>query len=163
MKVRSVIAALAVSAGLVAAPLAAYGATPQRFTVTDAVHGTIGTCGEGDLLQGDFERTQTVTLFSSGRGTLHLQMTGTITRTGTGTTGKYSERQRDFEFIEGSKRDVGLLGHLVVPGGPGFTFAGQARLEPDGTLSTTPGLTGLLDLNFEGTVCDALTPPRSIR
>lgn len=57
---------------------------------------------------------------------------------------------------DGSERYVGLLGQLVVPGGGGFTFAGQARLAADGTLSMTHGLEPLLVLDFVPAVWDAL-------
>ena len=57
---------------------------------------------------------------------------------------------------DGSARYVGLLGHLVVRGGRGLTFAGQVRIDPDGTLSTTPGLADLIDLDFVDAVCEAL-------
>jgi hypothetical protein len=73
---------------------------------------------------------------------------------------KYSEKQRDFAFVDGSEKVVGLLGHLVAPGGGGFAIAGNARIGPDGTLiSITPGLEALFELeqNFVEIVCDALS------
>ena len=95
-------------------------------------------------------------MFAPDRVTLHLQLVGTITRTGTGVVGKYAERQRDFFNVDGSERYVGVLAHLVVPGGGGFAMAGQARQSPEGELSFTRGLAPLLVLDFEATVCDAL-------
>jgi hypothetical protein len=156
MKVAIAIAIVGVSAGLLVSPLQAVATTPERFTESEHVHEVIGTCGPEDDLVGDWTVTQTVTWFSSGTGSLHLQVVGTITRTGTGVAGKYSERQRDFIHLDGSERYVGLLGHLVVPGGGGFTLAGQAWLDTDGTLSNTPGLDPLLDLDVEAAVCAAL-------
>ena len=47
-------------------------------------------------------------------------------------------------------------GHLVVPGGGGFTLADQARMSPDGNLSTTPALASLITLDVEQVLCDAL-------
>jgi hypothetical protein len=69
---------------------------------------------------------------------------------------KYSERQRDFEFPDGTESSVGLLGHLVVPGGRGLTFAGRVEVDADGTVTTTPGVTPLIDLDFVQAFCDAL-------
>jgi hypothetical protein len=153
-----VVMTLALSTGLLAiGPAAASAAAgPERVTVTEHVHDIIGSCGPGDDLVGDFTVTETVTLFASGRGTLRLELVGTIARSGTGVVGRYSERQRDFAFVDGSERVVGLLGHLVVAGGSGITLAGQARISADGTLSPTPGLEDLVDLDFEAVVCETL-------
>jgi hypothetical protein len=63
-------------------------------------------------------------------------------------------------LVDGAAKVVGLLGHLVVPGGGGFTIAGNARIGPDGTLvSITPGLEELFDLEEDAiqVVCDALS------
>ncbi|MDX6327042.1 MAG: hypothetical protein QOK15_3396 [Nocardioidaceae bacterium] len=157
MRTSNLLAVLAVLAGTVVLPGQAQAAAPQRFTETEHESGVVGRCGAGgDRLVIDFTRTSTVTLFASGRGTLHLQLVGTLTRTGSGVVAKYSELQRDFEFIDGTETSVGLLGHLVVPGGRGLTFAGRAVVNPDGTVTTTPGVTPLLDLDFVQAVCDAL-------
>jgi len=149
---------LALATGLTALPGPASAAEPERYVESEQAVESLGTCAAGDELVLDYSLTSTVTIYSSGRATLHLQLVGTITRTGTGVVGKYAERQRDFGEIEGdgSERYVGLLGHLVVPGGGGFTFAGQARLAADGTLSMTHGLEPLLVLDFVPAVCDAL-------
>jgi hypothetical protein len=158
MNTTHLLGAIALAAGLAAiqGPAAAVG--PERYVESEQAVESLGTCAPDDELVLDYVRTSTVTIYSSGRATLHLQMVGTITRTGTGVVGKYAERQRDFGQIEGdgSERYVGLLGHLVVPGGGGFTFAGQANLAADGSLSMTHGLEPLLVLDFLPAVCDAL-------
>jgi hypothetical protein len=156
MKVKNALAMAGIAATIVAWPGQAAAAAPEQSTETELVHDVIGTCGPRDDLVGDYRVTQTATTFASGRQTLHLELVGTITRSGTGVVGKYAERQRDFGYTDGSERYVGLLGHLVVQGGRGFTFAGQAQLSPDGTLLTTHGLAGLADLDFDAAVCDAL-------
>jgi hypothetical protein len=160
MRLISTLAALIVATGLLATPALAVAGAPDRLTVTEQGSDEVwATCGPGDELRADYVRTQTVTAFGTSRATLHLQLVGTLTRTGTGVVGKYVERQRDFEYADGSEQYVGLLGHLVVPGGGGFTFAGQAVLGADGTLTSTPGLVPLLALDddsFVATVCDAL-------
>jgi len=163
MLIRSIIAGLGLTtcvASGVASTEPATAAAPERFTEVEQVHETVGTCGPGDNLVVDATVTEAVTIFSSGRGTLHLRYIGTITRTGTGVVAKYSEKQRDFAFVDGSEKVVGLLGHLVVPGGGGFAIAGNARIGPDGTLiSITPGLEALFEpeQNFVQIVCDALS------
>ncbi len=147
----------AITAGVGTGP--AYASSPEHFTEVEQVHEVWGTCGPGDELIADMTVTQAVTIFSSGRGTLHLRAVGTVTRTGTGIVAKYSEKQRDFEFADGSMKIVGLLAHLVVPGGRGFAVAGHARIGADGTIvSVTPGLEALFELeeNFVPVVCDAL-------
>jgi len=159
MNTTHLIATVALAAGLAALPGQASADPPQRYFESEHVAETVGSCGPDDELVVDYVRTSTVTVYASGGWTLQLQLAGTITRTGTGVVGKYAERQRDFGQIEGdgSERYVGLLGHLVVPGGGGgFTFAGQATLAPDGSLSMTHGLEPLLVLDFVPAVCDAL-------
>jgi hypothetical protein len=158
MNTTHLIGAIALTAGLVALPGQASAVEPQRYVESEHAVESLGTCAAGEELVLDYVRTSTVTIYSSGRATLHLQLVGTMTRTGTGVVGKYSERQRDFGEIEGdgSERYVGLLGHLIVPGGGGFTFAGRARLAPDGNLSMTHGLEPLLVIDFVPAVCDAL-------
>jgi hypothetical protein len=155
MRIRHCIAVVGVAA-LVAVTGPAHATAPERFTQSEHVHEVVGSCGAGDDLVADFTITETVTEFSPNVGTLHLQLVGTITRTGTGVVGKYAERQRDFFNADGSERYVGALGHLIVPGGGGFTLAGQARQSPEGELSITPGLAPLLVIDFEAIVCDAL-------
>jgi hypothetical protein len=150
---------LLATAGLGIGTTSASADAPDRYATVDQVHETWGTCASGDDLVGDWTITQSTTIFSTGRGTLHLRAVGTVTRTGTGVVAKYSEKQRDFEFVGGSVRVVGLLAHLVVPGNEGFTVAGQARIGPDGTLmSVTPGLDELFELedSLVQVVCDAL-------
>ena len=158
MKTTHLLGAIALTAGLAALPIPASATEPQRYSESEHVVESLGSCAPDDELVIDFARTSTVTIYSSGAATLHLQLVGTITRTGTYVVAKYVERQRDFGEIEGdgSERYVGLLGHLVVPGGGGFTFAGQARLAPDGSLSTTHALEPLLALDFVPAVCGAL-------
>lgn len=163
MLIRSIIAGVGlttcVATGVVLTEQAS-AASPDRFTEVELVQETWGTCGPGDELVADLTVTEAVTIFSSGRGTLHLRVVGTITRTGTGAVAKYSEKQRDFEFVDGSAKVVGLLAHLVVSGGPGFTVAGNARIGPDGTLiSITPGLATIFELDqyFVPIVCGALS------
>ena len=138
----------------------AHADSPQHFTDVKQAHEIVGTCGPGDELILDWTVSQEVTIFSSGLGTLHLRAVGTLTRTGTGIVAKYSNKQRDFEFVDGSMKIIGLLGHLVVPGGHGFTVAGHAHIGPDGTIvSVTPGLDALVELDedFVPIVCEALT------
>jgi len=156
MRIRHCVAVVGVAAGLVALPGAAHANSPERFNESEHVHEVVGTCGLGDDLVADFTVTENVTVFAPDQATLHLQLVGTITRTGTGVVGKYAERQRDFFNADGSERYVGVLGHLVVPGGGGFTLAGQARVTPNGELSTTHALAPLAAIDFIATLCDAL-------
>lgn len=161
MMTRSLIGTVGVMTAITAAAATgpAQATSPEHFTQAGEVHESWGMCGPGDELIADRRVTEAVTIFSSGRGTLHLRAVGTVTRTGTGMVAKYSEKQRDFEFSDGSMKIVGLLGHLVVPGGHGFTVAGHARIGPDGSIvSVTPGLEALFDLeeNFVPVVCEAL-------
>jgi hypothetical protein len=158
MNLLHLLGATALAAGLTAVHGPATAGAPERYTESESAVETLGTCTEGGELVLDYTRTSTVTIFSSGRASLHLQLVGTITHTGSGVVAKYTERQRDFGSVAGdeSERYVGLLGHLVVPGGGGFTFAGRAWLAPDGTLSMTHGLEPLLVLDFVPAVCDAL-------
>jgi hypothetical protein len=160
MRLTSVLAATITTTAVLATPGLAAAGAPDRVTVTEQGSDEVwAACGPGDEVRADYVRTQTVTAFGTSRATLHLQLVGTLTRTGTGVVAKYTELQRDFEYADGSERYVGLLGHLVVPGGGGFTFAGQARLGADGTMSSTPGLLPLLALDddtFVARVCDAL-------
>jgi hypothetical protein len=148
---------LAVTAGTGTAVAVA----PDRFGEVQEVHESVGTCGSpADEIVADFTVRQDVTVFSSGRATLHLSLVGTMTRTGTGLVGKYAERQRDIQLSDGSFTAVGLLSHLVAPGGGALTVAGRIRLGPDGTLvSVTPGLNHLFELEerFVPIVCDALS------
>lgn len=160
MLVRSIIAgaglATCVAAGIVQ-PSTASADAPERFSESTHVHETWAACGPGDELVADYTLTQTVTFFSSGSATLHLQFVGSVARTGTGIVGKYAERQRDFADVDGSEKYVGLLGHLVVNGGGGFTLAGQMRVGADGSISTTThGLAPLFELDFVPVVCNAL-------
>ena len=163
MLIRSIIAGIGLTTCMatgVASTELASAAAPERFTEVELLHETVGTCGPGDELVADLTVTEVVTIYSSGRGTLHLRVIGTITRTGTGVVANYSEKQRDFEFVDGSAKVVGLLSHLVVLDGRGFTIAGLARIGPDGTLiSVTPGLEALFELeqNFVDIVCEALS------
>jgi hypothetical protein len=151
------LAATALTAALAAAaPGTAQAAPPEHLSTTESGHEVWGSCGPGDDLVADYVLSQDITMFDETRGTLHLQLVGRLTRTGTGVVGTYAERQRDFALVDGSERYVGLLGHLVVPGGGGFTLAGHARQSADGTLTTTPGLAPLLTLDFEEVVCAAL-------
>jgi hypothetical protein len=158
MKIRQSIAVAAVSAGLLGASGPAGAAAPEREAESQHLQEIWGTCGPGDELVADYTLTETVTVFSPERVTLHLELVGTITRTGSGVTGRFSTHQRDFGYADGSERYVGMLGQLVVAGGGGFTFGGQAWLSPDGVLSFTPGLATLSQVEdeFELVVCDAL-------
>jgi len=155
-------ATIAALAGIV--PSAA--AAPTRESESETGHAVWGACdAPDDLLIADYTVTEAVTEFESGRATLHLTFVGSVERTGTGVTGKYSERQRDFFSADGSERYVGALGHLVVPGGRGFTFAGQARMSSDGELSVTPALVPLLEIESDDEAavrlfCDALAGHR---
>jgi len=158
MKIRQSIAVAAVSAGLLVATGPADAAAPEREVESQHLQEIWGSCGPGDELVADYTLTETVIVFSPERATLHLELVGTITRTGSGVTGTFSTHQRDFFYADGSERYVGMLGQLVVTGGGGFTFGGQAWLSPDGDLSFTPGLATLeqVDAEFEAVVCDAL-------
>lgn len=156
MKIMYAVATIATTVGVVLAPGQAVAASPERATYVEQRGGVVGSCGTGDELVGDLTVTSTITTYSSGKQSLKLELVGTITRSGTGVVGYYSERQRDFFLADGSQRFVGLLGHLVVPGGGGFTLAGQIRVDIDGTLSSTPGLADLFDLDFDAVVCQAL-------
>jgi hypothetical protein len=149
---------LAACVGATTAPATA--TPPERFTEIEELHETWGSCGPDDELVADITVREDVTIFASGRGTLHLRFVGTVTRTGTGVVAKWAERQRDFEFSDGSTKVVGLLGKLVVPGGRGLTVAGHARIGPDGTItSVTPGLEELFELEetLIPTICDGLS------
>lgn len=162
MLIRSLIGAVGVTAALTAGVTTgpAHAASVEHFTEIEHLHESWGTCSPGDELIADWTVRQAVTVFPSGRATLHLRAVGTITRTGTGIVAKYSEKQSDFEFNDGSMKIVGLLSHLVVPGGHGFAVAGHARIGPDGTLvSVTPGLDALFELEENGAaiICGALT------
>jgi hypothetical protein len=74
----------------------------------------------------------------------------------TGVVGKCAERQRDFFNATGPSGTSASWGYVAVPGGGGFTLAGQARVTPDGVLSNTHGLAPLFVIDFEATLCDAL-------
>jgi hypothetical protein len=148
--------ALTAAATLTASPDTARATTPEHLSTQESGHEVWGSCGPDDDLVADYVLSQDITLFDETRATLHLQLVGRLTRTGTGVVGTYAERQRDFFLVDGSERYVGLLGHLVVPGGPGITLAGLAHQSADGTLSTTPGLAPLLTLDFEEAVCAAM-------
>ena len=156
MRIRHCVAVVGVAAALMALPGAAHANSPERFNESEHVHEVVGTCGPGDDLVADLAVTESVTVFAPEQATLHLQVVGTITRTGTDVVGKYAERQRDFFDADGSERYVGVLSHLVVPGGGGFTWVGQAQVTPDGELFTTHALAPLLVTDFVATVCDAL-------
>lgn len=157
MKLKIFGAVVAMAAGVVVvAPGQAFATSPQRYTESEHVHEVVGGCGAGDNLVADYTVTESVTLYAAGSVTLHLELVGTITRTGTGVVAKYAERQKDFFDNDGSEKYVGVLAHLVVPGGHGFTLAGQAQVSPEGDLTTTPHLAPLLDLDFEAALCDAL-------
>jgi hypothetical protein len=159
MKIRQSIAVAAVAAGMMAASGQANATAPERFTESEHLQEVWGTCGPDDELVADYTLTETVTEFSPNVGTLHLQLVGTVTRTGTGVVGNYAERQRDFVDLDGSEKVVGLLGHLVVPGHRGLTFGGQIRVGADGTVFATPDVAPLLTFDDEDIVsafCDAL-------
>ena len=159
MRLTSTLAAVGMAAGLVAAPGQAVAAGPDRETASAHVHEVWGSCGPGDRLIADYVITETVTQFSSDRWTLHLVLDGTIARTGTGVVGTFLTRQQDFGDVDGSERDLGLLGRLVVPGGRGVMFAGQVWVDVNGDLTATPNAKLEVQIDEEAVVdlfCDAL-------
>jgi hypothetical protein len=156
------VALAGVTAGLVSAfaPTSASAEAPQRFSQVEHVQESWGTCGPNDELMADYVISETGTIYSAGRGTLHLRVVGTITRSGTGAAGTFRNTQQDFVLDDGSERDLGLLGLFVVPGRGAYTLAGQVRVGSDGTvLTATPGTAALLepDFDFAQVLCDALS------
>lgn len=128
-------------------------AGPDRTTET--FQDIVGSCGPGDDLVADFTiRQQVSTHFD--REQLHLYLTGTVTRTGTGVVGRYAETQLDKFGADGSEVYSGTLSRLVVPGVGVYGAAGHAVFSADGDARFTPGLSPLVDGDFESDVCDLL-------
>lgn len=155
--IRALALALALPAtGLLAAP-AADAAPVSKGTST--FHGVIAECAPGDELVASFATRESGREFRDGRQTVHLQLTGTITRTGTGVAGAYAERQNDVFDADGTEHYGGVLGSLVVRGGGGFTWAGHAVFAPGADPVITHGLVPLMeadDDDFVALVCHAL-------
>ena|SRR5689334_15148834 len=121
---------------------------------TETVTTVFGSCAPGDDLLGMFTIRQTSSA-GDRRERLHLRLTGTITRTGTGVVGKYAETQLDTFWADGRESYSGVLSRLVVKGGRGITAAGRAVVSADGDFTVTPGLAEL-DGDYTQAVCDAL-------
>lgn len=141
------LAAAACVAVAMAGPAVAQDRTTSTFD--DAV----GSCGPGDRLVAHFTIRETGADYGD-REQLHLHLTGTITRTGTGHVGRYAETQLDKFGADGSERYSGTLSRLVVPGVGVFRAAGHAVFTADGDARFTPGLASLDD--FESRICDLL-------
>ena len=137
-------------AGLITAPAA------QAAGTTSTFQAVIGECAPGDELVIDATVRETSRTRADGVETLHLQSTGTVTRTGSGVVGSYSEKQVDRFYPDGSERYTGILSKLTVKGGGGYTWAGQADLPASGDPRITKGLAPLLEADFVAVVCDAL-------
>ena len=150
--------ATTIVARLVAAalPLAGLlGAAPAEAAATTYT-GVLAECGANDVLVADFTTQENGRTRSGGVEMLHLRLTGTITRTGTGKVGSYLENQRDEFRPDGSERYTGILSKLQVRGGGGYTWAGQADLPAGAEPKVTHGLAPLMDADFAAVVCDAL-------
>ncbi len=135
-----------------AVPATATAVEQQR--TTSSFSDVIGKCGKDDRLVANFTIRETSADYGD-RVQLHLHLTGTITRTGTGVTGKYSETQLDKFGADGSERYSGKLSHLVVPGAGSYRAAGHAVFTADGDMKLTPGLAALDE--YEDRVCALLS------
>lgn len=122
---------------------------------TESFQDVIGSCGTDDVLVADFTISQAVAA-RNDREQLHLRLTGTITRTGTGAVGRYAETQLDKFGADGSEVYSGTLSRLVVPGAGVYGAAGHAVFSADGDARVTPGLSLLMDGDFESDVCALL-------
>lgn len=137
---------------LAAVGLTAPSAVAQERTI-ETMHDVIGSCGPSDSLVADFTIRQQVSS-REGREQLHLHLTGTITRTGSGVVGRYAETQLDTFGADGSETYSGTLSRLVVPGSGVYGAAGHAVFTADGDVMVTPAL-GSLD-DFESEICALL-------
>jgi hypothetical protein len=138
-----------IAAVALAVPLALAPAVPAQARPGEPSQTSYGSCGDGELL-GDFFVVE-----RSHRDTLHLHLSGTITRTGH-LTGKYAEVQAD-RFGEGDAASyTGTLSRLVVPTRGAFSLAGRAVVGEDGSFSFTPGLRPLVEDDWVASVCEAL-------
>lgn len=135
--------------GLASTPAQAAGTTTSQFS------DVIGSCAPGDDLVADFTIRERMSV-KDGREQLHLRLTGTVTRTGTGVVGRYAETQLDKFGDDGSEVYSGKLSHLVVPGTGVLRAAGHAVFSADGDARFTPGLAVLSSDDFTGRVCDLL-------
>lgn len=115
----------------------------------------IGSCAPGDDLVADFTIRERMSV-KNDREQLHLRLTGTVTRTGTGVVGRYAETQLDKFRDDGSEVYSGKLSHLVVPGAGVLRAAGHAVFSADGDARFTPGLALLSSDDFTEQVCDLL-------
>jgi hypothetical protein len=132
-----------------ALPVALAPAVPASAREGEPVQQSYGSCGDGELL-GQFFVVE-----RDHDDTLHLHLSGTITRTGH-RTGKYAEVQAD-RFGEGDAASfTGNLSRLVVPGRGAFAYAGRAVVGEDGSFSFTQGLEPLAEGDWVASVCDAL-------
>ena len=134
-------------------PTAAAHAAP---TPTSSFQGVVGECAPGDELVISATMRETSRDRAGGVETLHLHSVGTVTRTGTGVVGAYSEKQVDRFYPDGSQRYTGILSKLTVRGGGGYSWAGQADFPAGGDPGVTHGLAPLLESDFVAVVCDAL-------
>lgn len=134
--------------------LAAPAAAGQERT-TETFQDVVGSCGPDDNLVADFTIRQQVSSHAD-REQLHLHLTGTITRTGTGVVGRYAETQLDKFGADGSEVYSGRLSRLVVPGAGVYGAAGHAVFSADGDARFTPGLSPLMEGDFEAAVCELL-------
>ena len=112
--------------------------------------------GDQLVLVADFTIRQQVSTHGD-REQLHLHLTGTVTRTGTGVVGRYAETQLDTFGADGSEVYSGTLSRLVVPGAGVYRAAGHAVFGADGDARFTPGLSALVDGDFESDVCELLS------
>lgn len=75
-------------------------------------------------------------------GQLHHRLSGTITRTGTGRSGTYTETQLD-KSSETALSFSGSLSRLVVPGSGVYNATGHFAVTADGRFVFTPSLASL--------------------
>ena len=122
---------------------------------TSSFQDVIASCGSNDNLVADFTIRESTGSYP-GREQLHLHLTGTITRTGTGVVGRYAETQLDKFGADGSERYSGVLSRLVVPGAGVVGASGHAVFTADGDGTATPGLAVLMDEGFIDSLCDLL-------
>ncbi len=112
----------AITALMALAPLSAFAVPPTRETVDTVVdRGVVGNCGDFDVTA-KYYVTGRVTTFYDQDGTAvkrirFVQFTGDITNTTTGeTVAAKGVRVFVFDLVEGTSRDMGTSGHVVVPG-----------------------------------------------
>lgn len=145
------VACLAVgSAVALATPAAAIDRSVDHF------QDVIGSCGPDDDLVADFTIRGTATSHRD-REQYHLHLTGSITRTGTGVTGKYAETQLDTFHADGAETYSGSLSRLVVAGRSTYRAAGHVTFSSDGEMTFTPGTGPLVEGDYETEVCTALS------